>query len=760
MKYGLIGILFLVNGLAQATESAADSTGNHGTEFHSYIEQYKTPELFFNNQKALDARINLLRHVPAGGAARIMTFHADFGTAFVRLVNEMCAASMRGVTVQFTADSHSGDRVKVNDAHDRTQGSKNVEYFYEQLGKCGVEVRVHNHVPDELFRQSLLLGSALPAGSASVIEKLMQLIPFIGDDLNLVSEYKNAYSKMATVIKRHLREHAELAKIVKSEGDLDEVESLLWKFVMTIAKVKMSKINEMTEDELSAFRAEIQGELSTEFAQAKGNVKLATILDALKKNPDVLGKAFVATISEIRKDPDFANFYQSIRDFNRLNHRKLFWVADKPTSGDAKGCFIMGGRNLGDHYLQETEDNFLDGDVLFCSHHDKTAAGAIRTFKDTQTELLVLQQARVAFEKIWEPELTDQDKELQRFLKQKNSDFRANMTTIAPAQGSEKVFSVDARDRWAFQRSGDKFDYGTAVTEDRKLADGRGFKILTAAWDRSNDQIKSAFLTAIENEKQQIYIETPYFEANREYKNAIEAALERGVNVHIRTNGIFTADGPSVFIRLSMGNWVRTLLQKYKTPPAGKGRLQVEYTTLATGGSGGHMIHFKGASFACQFDENANRGFATNMMGSHNFHQRSGYSDKEMMISWESLVSQSCQNKLGSSVSLDVAPSGADKNLISDYREAFYQSSAKDSLAEYDTLNQELASGIAIDRSKAPNSKMTPARRVFTGMLGTLIYGSSDQQVASESSEVEPVVADLLEVLTESQILDFLGILM
>ena len=50
---------------------------------------------------------------------------------------------------------------------------------------------------------------------------------------------------------------------------------------------------------------------------------------------------------------------------NRINHRKLFWV--KTPGGQA--CFLLGGRNLGDHYLSWHDDSFLDADIMICNHY-------------------------------------------------------------------------------------------------------------------------------------------------------------------------------------------------------------------------------------------------------------------------------------------------------------------------------------------------------------------------------------------------------
>src|SRR5690606_17920173 len=71
------------------------------------------------------------------------------------------------------------------------------------------------------------------------------------------------------------------------------------------------------------------------------------------------------SLLELREARENRSLYHLI--FNRLNHRKLFYV-ESPTG---ETCFILGGRNLGDHYLhwEMRTDSFVDGDMLICDHH-------------------------------------------------------------------------------------------------------------------------------------------------------------------------------------------------------------------------------------------------------------------------------------------------------------------------------------------------------------------------------------------------------
>ncbi len=79
-----------------------------------------------------------------------------------------------------------------------------------------------------------------------------------------------------------------------------------------------------------------------------------------------------------------------------------------------------------------------------------------------------------------------------------------------------------------------------------------------------------------------------------------------------------------------MSNWVA------KTKIAYPKNFQILFTSY----EGGHMTHFKGAGFACQEKREGN--VRTYIIGSHNFHPRSGRSDKEHALVWEQTAETSC----------------------------------------------------------------------------------------------------------------------
>lgn len=50
-------------------------------EFSEYIRQYHYPQMFDDNNKALEARINLLENAPKGAEIKVLTFVFDNGDA-------------------------------------------------------------------------------------------------------------------------------------------------------------------------------------------------------------------------------------------------------------------------------------------------------------------------------------------------------------------------------------------------------------------------------------------------------------------------------------------------------------------------------------------------------------------------------------------------------------------------------------------------------------------------------------------------------
>ncbi len=759
MKKTLIGLSLLTTSVfAQATTSPDATPSN----FKSYIEQYLYPELFFKNDTALDARINLLRHVPKGGVAKIMSFEVISGAAFLFLEQEMCAAAERGVKVEFSADSHSGDRFNTIDVHEQKDTVNKdglpipyIENGYKQLATCGVKVRIFNHVDDSNFAVGRFLGSV---PSVTARENIRALLPFIGLDWAIASEYEGNMKVVRAALKSHIAKNEILAKL--NPADSEMFTDVIWSIAKVMGKIKFLNVEQMTEADFIAFQNEAQSDFQNSFGKLKTNAAVRDAMTQLKKNPDSLRRLVLGTISELRKTDSFENFYKAFRVFNRLNHRKLFWVAESEKP-DAKGCAILGGRNIGDHYLREDDNNFLDADLLTCTHHED-AAGFLAHSEEKKS---LFRQAEKSFDSIFKS--SGVDSELQKFLK--SAEAKKALITEYPipekpvfSEGLKFLYSQKMQDPTL-----ETFTFGKAVSEGHSIKGGKNFQFLTATWDRDSDQIQTLFIKAIELEQLGVFIETPYFEANPEYRAAIGAALARGVQVHVKTNGFFTADGPSKAIRLAMNKWVTDLQGIYGD------KFLVEFTTPAKGGKGGHMTHAKLASFACQLDETKS-AYALNLIGSHNFHQRSGYSDQEHAISWQAPISADCQSALrklskAKSIKAYVAKESEVSPSLKDLRLAFYQNPNNKGTAKvYSSLAEEFVSELCENKGKMPSwTRLPNSFRSITELLLTSLYDVDVNEVDCNNSnqvknagEIDESVSDLVDLLQSSGILDVIGIVM
>ncbi|MGZ3723755.1 MAG: hypothetical protein ACXVA9_12520, partial [Bdellovibrionales bacterium] len=138
------------------------------------------------------------------------------------------------------------------------------------------------------------------------------------------------------------------------------------------------------------------------------------------------------------------------------------------------------------------------------------------------------------------------------------------------------------------------------------------------------------------------------------------------------TNSLFISDAASQLIRLWMAKWNYEMKTKYPN------LFEIDYAPL----SAGHMIHFKGAGFRCQsgFGGTFYRQY---IVGSHNFHPRSGYSDKEHAIEWRELLA-------GKDVSACVEPASDLITLRMDYYKTQRALNHGPVLRKYETLLEEL----------------------------------------------------------------------
>ena len=202
-----------------------------------------------------------------------------------------------------------------------------------------------------------------------------------------------------------------------------------------------------------------------------------------------------------------------------------------------------------------------------------------------------------------------------------------------------------------------------ATRGNKTVSSGRFFRnsfdweIETSIWNPKHDDIRKSLHDMVKREQAEIFIESAYMDFDPQLEKHLEDALKRGVRVTIISNSVFTSDGASKLISFSRGQYINELLGKYADQfswdfganyyenarrqrphdPNQKGRFDFYLTTPYTG----HMTHFKGAGFKCQKGDDGSY-YKTFIIGSHNFHRRSGVSDKEHALIWKEKIDLSC----------------------------------------------------------------------------------------------------------------------
>jgi len=703
-------------------------------DFKSYVSQYTTPEVFMENEAALAARIKFLDQLPEGAEAKIMTFVYENGEATRLLATHMCLAAKRGVNVQFIPDSKTGDRAGKADAFDADLNYKVNEEVYQMLANCGVKVRVHNHISDDQFQLLTLKPMAIP-----ILPKnpLGNLNPTLGNAWAL-AVLTNDFKKIVT---QQIQESFPTDKIAAAKG--------LEKTLITVGAVVLSSFIEAGDGD-----------------QQQTGLMLA--LDALKNNSETAGFAsqfsteqiknfLYGVLAKVQADQRLGAFYRGIRLFNRLNHRKLFWVSYKDDQ-----CMFVGGRNLGDHYLtwgrHEEEPSFMDADVLVCSQHL------------TADDQPVLQLAKASFEQLF----NNQDLEDPLNIPVAFSEIKANLAyefeyLLFPEKSIEAFQPVDEQKnlvpiRWGLSKSKAYADLkdearlmpfpkvweSVAKISGEVISGGYDWNFLTTTWMRVKDQVRGELVKAIERETQQVYIETAYSEFNSELREKLEQKLKDGVKVDVVTNSIFVSDGGSKAIRLVMARWTRSMLETYPT------LFNIKFAAIGFG----HMIHFKGASFKCQLDEKTGEVFRFNLIGSHNFHGRSGYSDKEHALTWKQGPEADCAAENGVVASVDVD--------LQEHRNQYYKDLAVDAvsapLKTFFTFEEEIQD--AMDSGKLTDQRKRTAEWAMWVLYehsldanGQYVLVRDPKTGRAQLKEHNDMVL-FLEILAESGVSDLIGTLL
>ena len=548
--------------------------------FAAYARAYVQPEFFAGNSAAFAARLKLLDSAPAGARALIATFAFDNGEVTRRLARHVCLAALRGVRVELLVDSKYGSRPGKPDVFDKSDDKQLAEELFQYMANCGAAVYVHN----ELESYVEVLGSRVP-------------------NFFLEARLDGKKVGLPLALSRLNYLFGQAVDITEEELSRLGVNTDVGRFFRHFLGTALDFGKYVALRHLGLVRAE--GTTAESLGRAFDRVVRDPLWDSL--TAERLRAVLPRLERRFRNDSEFARIIEVVRRYNRLNHRKLFLVE----SGN-EGCLLLGGRNLGDHYLAEGKDSFYDGDVLLCRGQGGDAA---------------FDAAKESFEELKrdrdDPFLgRPGDNRIIRVAANPRFEFRnlivpqgLGLPDLVRGEGYKGKLTEKQRTLLPAMSWPDR----EALHGDFPLAGSRNWHLELTGWNPSRDEARQALLNSIRADSREIYLETPYAEFDGELRSALEGALARGVRVTLVTNSLLTSDGASKLIRLLMMHWMETTQARYPQ------LFMARFTSFRFA----HMTHFKGAAFACQGDH---RFY---LVGSHNFHPRSGYADKEHMLSWE-----------------------------------------------------------------------------------------------------------------------------
>jgi phosphatidylserine/phosphatidylglycerophosphate/cardiolipin synthase-like enzyme len=674
--------------------------------FTEYIHQYQSPELFDNNVAALDARLKLLDMAPAGGQAMIATFNFDNGRTVRQLARHICKAQERGVNVELLTDGKSGAVAGRENAFNASEDAKTVEEIYQYMANCGAAVYVHNPVSNyiEISGQRMPNIFLDPQYNGKTFSGLLGSTSL----LTFKNRVDALVSHAADLINAGLQASGMRAD---SHALLKHFESFALNFIEANGALKDLKD---PNDEPAWVKTTFEDKMRRDYVSMVGD----SVWDAIDAGR--LKAALPRIAKRFKADPVFSRLGAEIRRFNRLNHRKMFLVQ----SADGKeGCLMLGGRNLGDSYLYGTSLSFIDGDAFICRHQspeiDQAINEAVASFKDLKTNTS-------------DPMLNAvKDNHIIKIAKNPAYpySFLAFPSDIAPKGLRFGTYSGKLPVNYRILIAEKKWGDVNAVHGDLPLLNTSGWRLLTAGWNPAGDQIQHELLKMVRAETKQIYIETAYGEFNTELRTALETAMKQGVKVTFITNSMFISDGASKFIRILMDNWMERMKGKYRD------LFDVNYTTAEAR----HMTHFKGAAFACQGGgDQAHRSY---LIGSHNFHPRSGRTDKEHALMWNEPAGDGCSKGFNGY-----------PDMVHARLELYDSFSAKGlkTLAYYEDLDDEMA--IVASGS----GKTDPASKVLGNELRQVFYEvHADGGVLRENARVKWI----LNLADQSGLHDLIGLM-
>jgi phosphatidylserine/phosphatidylglycerophosphate/cardiolipin synthase-like enzyme len=686
MKRLLFVIGILIGNLFVPKASSA-STATSTTGIAVIAERFNHPQFISNNDDALTLRLALLDYAAKGALVTIATYTYDDGKATRALVKHMCSAVARGVQVELIVDSKSGEIAGENNPFNGTAAAVKTEQAYVDLANCGVNVFIHNYTTEYVTAMKKRIPNIFTPELSS------------GEDatLRLTSRLEELRRRLSASLEPALREKG---MNVGPGSVLEKLQSLIEDLGVFFAhqtgmptnpSAGTAGVYKLADNAKEKIADDYRGLLNDPFwaqfnpEDREGNaIKMAAITKAI--------------ISALEKDDVLRVVRNKLRVYNRLTHRKLFLVQEPPGAA-SENCVIIGGRNLGDDYLTSSQGSYRDGDVFFCKRQVPTMDGFVRQANESLDQL-------------------------KPGPKQDLSDPALNSTDSNVLKQVEK----GGVGRKVTNRTTHAVDIAQLKGDD--LEDFENPVLLTSGWNPKADEVHQELVAAIGRETKELYIETAYAEFDRSIREALESAMrDRHVKVRIVTNSLFISDGIFQLIRLWMVKWNEKMAHAYPD------LFEMDYAPL----SAGHMIHFKGAAFRCQNSIDGGNRFREYMVGSHNFHPRSGYSDKEHEIEWR-VEDADCGN-----IQSDLIAS-----RIKYYKRAQESQSARGLiLVTYSTFLSEL-------REVANNSQDTPKSN-----LAQAIEQAMD---ISEGSQVKVIYEDKLNLiqmlLDEGGLRDLIGMLL
>lgn len=663
--------------------------------FRSFVGNIEVPEMLFDNENALESRLQFLEQAPKGAEVKILTFVFDLGESTRRLAAHVCRAAQRGVKVKLMADSKSGAGGTLSPFRSRINSE-----IYQYMANCGAEVRIFN----KISREQLSMRKERVTENLSEDKKL--IVKYRKDQKLDVKNFDEIPGDLTKYLRSRLSQMAlKLGAKVIAGGEAEllsvfaQATSLPKDLAMNrgeILNVLSALIVDITENVLlqpkylSTLKPETVEGLKQTVRNLTGAVQLwrrggeinkadavAALFNGLASFNRIL-KQELPPLGQLSVVTDLPN-----SPFNRLNHRKLFHIKSADTA-----CLLLGGRNLGDHYMANHQDSWWDTDVRLCTNHNDASESvaraevsfnelwnaqeglveSIKPFNPSWVTGLLSDWGANDFDNLWVDQGAPKPAIANSYvLGAKNPKTKADTLTgnrkkeflalvreiEASHRDLEKHHELHDRKAGLTGEAKEIFELAEAyvkghvtlgrplpqqpIREQNTLQNAEGWRLLITKWrvdeERDNkprwayDEIRQVFRQAIADEQKEIYIETPYAQFLDEEKKLLENALDRGVKVTIKSNGLYTADGVSWLIRLHMARWVRDMYKKAKSG-------QFEY--YSTTPHFNHAIHFKGAGFREQKD-----GRKLFIVTSHNFHPRSGMQDKEHAVVWrERLDSQ------------------------------------------------------------------------------------------------------------------------